>query len=326
VQPAAPDTAQEGASRASPVRDPDAVAVQVTSTPPRTIELNGIPLPSHAYAPKLSAGRWLEAGDTYAIVLAEGVAKEFDVEPGDWVRIQLPAADGRSSWVSDRDWQVMGLYIDPNIRHLSRVGMVPRDTLLHEMQDGRVGNRVLVQASLADPATAPALAAELRAAYDQLGIEAAITENDTVYERSTRQSDNIRVVTTLLFVMAAIVAAVGGIALSGVLSIGVLERRREIGVLRAIGATPRTVRTLFMTEGLILGWLSWLITLLCSYPVVIALAERVAATVGISILYRFSWPAVAAWLLLASLIGVLAAIGPAQGAIRASVQESLAYE
>ena len=58
---------------------------------------------------------------------------------------------------------------------------------------------------------------------------------------------------TLLMAMAVIVGGVGGIALNGMLSISVLERRREIGVLRAIGATPGTIRTLFMFEGLLLA-------------------------------------------------------------------------
>ena len=155
------------------------------------MELNGVPVPSVAYEPQLAAGRWFTPDDTYAIVLAEGVAKEMGVAPGDWVHVQLPAADGRKSWASERDWQVVGVIVDPNIRNLSRMGMVPRATLLAELQDGRVGNRVLVQASLADPAAAPAFAADLRAFYDDLGIRASITQNDTVYQRSTRQSDNL---------------------------------------------------------------------------------------------------------------------------------------
>ena len=311
VQPAG----QEGAAPGEP-----------GARPARTLEINGVPLPSTAYEPQIVAGRWLQPGDEYAIVLAEGVAAELGAGPGDWLRVQLPAADGRSIWVSERDWQVVGILIDPNIRTLSRMAMVPRDPLLAELEDGRVGNRVLIQARLADEAQAPALAADLRAFYADMGIETAITQNDTVYQRATRQSNNLRVIALLLIAMAVIVASVGGIALSGVLSISVLERRREIGVLRAIGAAPGTIRTLFLSEGLILGWLSWLLTLAFSYPVGVALAQRVADTIGISIVFRFSWPAVAAWLLLASLIGVLASLGPAQGAIRASVQESLAYE
>lgn len=299
---------------------------QTRPAPARTVDLSGLPIPSSAYEPRLRSGRWLAPGDTYAIVLSEGVANELGVAPGDWLHIQLPSTDGQSVWSSKRDWQLVGVLIDPNIRILMRTAMAPRDTLLDELGNGPVGNRVQILPHMTDAAAEPALAAELRTFLEDRGVEVAITRDDTLYERARRQSSNIRVLTMLLMTMAVIIAAVGGIALSGVLSISVLERRREIGVLRAIGATPRTIRTLLITEGLIFGWLSWLIALAFSRPVGLILSQRLAVTVGISIIYHYSWPAVAAWLGLASLIGILASISPAQGAIRASVQESLAYE
>ena len=61
--------------------------------------------------------------------------------------------------------------------------------------------------------------------------------------------------------MAVVIGAVGSIALSGALALSVMERRREIGVMRAIGASSWTIFRLFIGEGLILGWLSWLVAL-----------------------------------------------------------------
>lgn len=56
-----------------------------------------------------------------------------------------------------------------------------------------------------------------------------------------------------------IIALVGGIALMGALAIGVIERTKEIGVLRALGARSRTVMSLFVMEGNLHGLLSWAI-------------------------------------------------------------------
>ena len=61
---------------------------------------------------------------------------------------------------------------------------------------------------------------------------------------------------TLLITMAVVIGLVGSIALSGVLSLNVLERTREIGVMRAIGASSWAIGRIFIGEGLILGWLS----------------------------------------------------------------------
>jgi len=54
-------------------------------------------------------------------------------------------------------------------------------------------------------------------------------------------------------VLAIIVAVVGGIALMGALSISVVERTKEIGVLRAVGARSGTITGMFVMEGLVQG-------------------------------------------------------------------------
>jgi putative ABC transport system permease protein len=62
-----------------------------------------------------------------------------------------------------------------------------------------------------------------------------------------------QVIIVLLLVMAFLLAVIGGLGLMGTMSINVLERTREIGVMRAIGASNRSVRRIFITEGIIIG-------------------------------------------------------------------------
>lgn len=309
----------EGWRTLSAVLEPDGGAA-------RTIQVNGVPLPSDAYRPRLSEGRWLEPGDTRALALAESVARELGVRAGDHVTLRIPAAGGDAIWASEERWEVVGIVLDPRIRNLNRMALAPRATLIDEAGGGQRLNRVQIAVPTAAGPQAPAAAGELRRFYEARGLQVKITRDDTVYQRGASQARNLNVLTILLLVMAAIVAAVGGIALSGVLQISVLERRREIGVLRAIGADPATVRSLFVIEGLILGWLSWLVALAFSYPVGLALSAALTATIGISFVFQYAWGALGLWLALASAIGVLASLAPAQRAISASVQESLAYE
>ena len=72
---------------------------------------------------------------------------------------------------------------------------------------------------------------------------------------------------------AALIAAVGAIGLAGTLSINVLERRREIGVMRAIGAYDRIVIKLVILEGLIIGLISFVMASLTSFPITFLLAN-----------------------------------------------------
>ena len=60
-----------------------------------------------------------------------------------------------------------------------------------------------------------------------------------------------------LIVMSGILAGVGGLGLMTTMSLNVLERRREMGVLRAIGATPAMVWRLVVAEGAFVALLSW---------------------------------------------------------------------
>lgn len=294
-------------------------AEQVTDP---TINLLGVPVPTASYAPVLLSGRTLQPGDTYAIVVHELLARDSNLAIGDWVTISIPDSTNTKLWISQKRWQVVGVLIDAG---LQRSALVPRETLFGEIGRRDI-NRVQVQSvDGSDPATA-ALAKDVRAFYEQQDIQVQLSRFDTAAQRSANQLASLNVVITLLLLVALIVAAVGAISLNGTLSISVLERRREIGVLRAIGATPGSVRTQFVIEGLIMGLLSWLIALALSYPVGLLAAQGMGATLGISVVFLYAWSGVWIWLLLASVIAIIASLSPAQQAIRMSVQESLAYE
>ena len=55
----------------------------------------------------------------------------------------------------------------------------------------------------------------------------------------------------------AYLAVVGGLGLMGTMSINVLERTREIGVMRTIGAVDRAIRQTVIIEGLVIGLVTW---------------------------------------------------------------------
>jgi len=118
---------------------------------------------------------------------------------------------------------------------------------------------------------------------------------------------------------------VGSIALSGVLSLNVLERRREIGVMRAIGASSRAVSGIFIGEGLILGLLSWVIALPLSIPAGRLMTAGLGAVLNGEIVYEYTLNGAFYWLGIIIVLSVVAGWFPARGATRISVRESLAY-
>jgi putative ABC transport system permease protein len=127
--------------------------------------------------------------------------------------------------------------------------------------------------------------------------------------------------------MALLLALVGGLGLMGTMSINVLERTREIGVLRAIGAPNKGVSQVFIREGIAIGVLSWAVGSLLAFPLGKALSDGVGIPVlGVPLNYSYSMTGVLMWLVMVILLSALASLLPARNASRLTVREVLAYE
>src|SRR5260370_42079910 len=74
--------------------------------------------------------------------------------------------------------------------------------------------------------------------------------------------------------MAGVIGMVGGLGLMTTMSLNVLERGREMGVLRAIGASPAVVWLIVVAGGTLIGALSWAIAVLAAWPLGKALGNH----------------------------------------------------
>ena len=126
--------------------------------------------------------------------------------------------------------------------------------------------------------------------------------------------------------MTFLLAVVGGLGLTGTMSINIMERTREIGVMRAIGASNKTIRRLVVTEGAFIGLLSWAAAAVVGLPVGRMLTQAVASLLEMRVTYVFSVGSVFLWLALGLGLAALASLAPARTATRLTVREVLAYE
>ena len=130
-----------------------------------------------------------------------------------------------------------------------------------------------------------------------------------------------------LIVMSAIVGSVGGLGLTTTMILNVLELRREMGVLRAIGATPRVVWLIVIVEGLVIGILSWTIAALLAWPVGKPLGDAlVKALLKGGVDFTFEPLGLLIWLLVSLGVSAAGSFLPAWKASRTTVREALAYE
>ena len=128
-------------------------------------------------------------------------------------------------------------------------------------------------------------------------------------------------------VMAVLLAVVGALGLTGTMGINVLERTREIGVLRAIGASSLAIGKIFVIEALCIGLISWLIGLILALPVAAILSYQVGVLfLQNPLTFSFSFLGVFIWLFLSLFLSVMASLLPAWKASRLSVKDVLSYE
>jgi putative ABC transport system permease protein len=164
--------------------------------------------------------------------------------------------------------------------------------------------------------------------YEQLesrGLEVSGTETSQIMREEN--SLMFTVVVAFLILMALLLAAVGGLGLTTTMSINIMERVREIGVLRAVGASNGAVRRIVLIEGVFIGALSWLLGMLLSLPLSPLMSEQLGvALIKVPLTYRYSIAAAFLWFFVLQGVVVVSSLGPARDAVRLTIREVLAYE
>jgi putative ABC transport system permease protein len=113
----------------------------------------------------------------------------------------------------------------------------------------------------------------------------------------------------------------------GTMSINVLERTREIGVMRAIGASTLAILQIFLVEGMTIGWLGWMIGALLAIPLNSYLGNLVGwAFMQTTLVTTYSVNGAFLWLGAMLLISLAASFVPAYRASRYTVRDALSYE
>lgn len=137
------------------------------------------------------------------------------------------------------------------------------------------------------------------------------------------ESNLINTVGLIFNIASAVMAAVGAIGLLTALSISVFERQREIGVMRSIGASSRSIAGQFLTEGLFVGLIAWLIGI----PLSIGIGSGLMSVLPIEGI-PFNYPPVALVLGLVGmlLIAIIASLWPSLSAARKTVSDILRYQ
>jgi putative ABC transport system permease protein len=272
-----------------------------------------LPLDTQLQGFEIIEGRKLEPGDTNAIVINNSLAgREPKLRVGETVVLRIGPAEA--------SWRVVGIAREA---FSSGVAYIPR-SFIQERHPGLVNNLRISLANSDQDAIAK-FKANLDRNLEQQGVRARGSASKA--ESRFGFDQHMLMIYVFLIVMSAIIGGVGGLGLMTTMSLNVFERRREMGVMRALGATPKTVWLMIVAEGVVIGLLSWTIAVLLAWPVSTVLGNLLVKAMFRSGLdFTFEPLGVLIWMLVSISLSAAASFLPAWKASRVTVREALAYE
>jgi putative ABC transport system permease protein len=280
------------------------------------INVFGPPADSELIEPILVAGRWLRTDDVRKLAVSEGALKYFpDLKPGGFLNLKIERRE--------EVWEVIGIF-----KFVDREGVLAYAPYEYVSQMNNLVNRSYSFRLVTDRHDRPyqdAKAEELDKYFRDLGFKVRMAEAGRASLDTAVESLDTLVV--FLLIMAVLTAVVGSMGLAGTMGMNVLERTREIGIMRAIGADDRAVMRTVIAEGVVIGMISLGLAVILSIPFTYVLSTIVSLAVfqtPIDVVFTYSGYAI--WLGLVLTLSAIASVLPARNAARLTIREVLAYE
>ena len=271
-----------------------------------------VPVPTQLLKPTVVEGNWLTSSKANDVVLNQSARGLFKI--GDRVSLSI---DGKPS-----EWNVTGFTEDVGSLATAYVSLEVFSRLTHTSGQAR-----LLRVAYADRSRKNATRKnrEVETLLERENV--SVNSTVPVWLLHNAIAAHMKVLVNSLMAMAILMALVGSIGLMSAMSMSVLERIREIGIMRAIGATPQKIRNLIVWEGFLIGALS----LFIAFALSVVLSAYMGRFIG-NMAFRtplsltISVPALGIWTVIIVIGSYVAAIFPARRAGKITTREALAYE
>jgi putative ABC transport system permease protein len=249
-------------------------------------------------------------------IVGDVLAKKLGLKVGDKYTIQGTIFPG------DWEFTIEGIYVATQ-KSVDRSQFVFHWSYLNDTLDER--RRDLVGWIISRTDT-PARSADISAAIDKI-FEEKDVQTTTMSERAMNNSfmAMFSAILTALDLVSFVGLLIMMLILGNTIAMGVRERTREYGVLRALGFSPAHVRTFVMGEALTVGAVAGIAGVALAYPIVqLGVGRYIEENLGGIIPYfRMTMPVAALALFLAIALGALSAVIPAMQASKLTIIESL---
>ena len=277
--------------------------------------LRAAPPQSDFISTPLLNGRWLDVDSVGEVVLNQTAAALFPTaKPGDVISLM---ADGRRMTLRLRG--VIQQILTPATAYVSPDTFAQGTGLSSGMS-----NAVRVRMRTHDAESINGIIREIEKVSAAAGFNIKVAVSETLLDDAT--SGHVYVFIVALILIALVMAVVGVLGLASSMGTSVIERTREFGIMRTIGARSGVVMRSVIGEGLLIGWLSWLIAIVLSLPLSLGIGMLIGNLAFRSPLPLIvATPGLALWFGLVTVGAVVASAYPAHQAAQLTIRETLAY-
>jgi putative ABC transport system permease protein len=275
--------------------------------------IQALPLPTQLLNPTVVEGRWLSTEGSHDVVLNQ-LARKAGTKIGDSIRLMIDA--------QVTTWTIVGFTEDVGSPAIAYVSL---KTFAH--LNGSGGKVRMLRMAYEDRSRESALAHNK--SLEQLLEHEKISVSSTapVWQLRNAVAAHMRVLINALLAMAVLMGVVGTLGLTSTMSMNMLERTREIGIMRAIGATPGKIRRLIAWEGVTIGALSIFVAFGLALPLSYALGRFIGyISFKTTLTLTVSAFALGSWATIVIAGSYLATVFPARRANKITTRQALAYE
>ncbi len=280
-----------------------------------SLQLMGVPAPSAFVTPNVIEGRWLDPTKPDGVVLNEAARAMFPrSRVGDSIRV-----DVRGNAAALVILGVIREHLTAATVYAVPIGYERLTSTPESISGLRIG------LYKSDEQSAFAAIAAVEKSLAAVGSRTALSITQAQLGRAL--GGHLFILIFVLVVTAILMALVGVLGLASAITTGVLERTRELAVMRAIGARSRTIRLSVIAEGVFVALISAAVGFVLSVPMTVAVVWVVGtASLGPSVDAVVSPLALPLWLAVVGCASVAATVLPAWQASRLTIREALSYQ